>query len=157
MRSPYFQIPPYKDGLRADYISGVWVPVNSLTFKDGLQDRQGFMAVVWIAAFVTFIVFSRRANFRPGSWCYDGLLKYVPNFGYFCWKIQPLVITPTVLLHLADAVYMERSRLQRHSVKAFGTVWWLWIIGTFVEGIGAFLRFDEIVQEEEQRKAKVKH
>ncbi len=85
------------------------------------------------------------------------MLKYVPNFGNFCWKIQPLLITPMALLHSAEAVYMERSRLQRHTVKMFGRVWWMWILSTFVEGVGAFLRFDEVVKEEEQRKAKAKH
>ncbi len=129
---------------------------STVTVKEYTRPR-GFMAVVWIAAFVTFIAFSRRANFRPGSWCYDGLLKYVPNFGNFCWKIQPLLITPMALLHSAEAVYMERSRLQRHTVKMFGRVWWMWILSTFVEGVGAFLRFDEVVKEEEQRKAKAKH
>lgn len=62
-----------------------------------------------------------------------------------------------VMLHAAEMVYMERSRLKRHTVRAFGRVWWLWVCSTFVEGYGAFLRFDEIVKEEEEKKAKAKH
>ncbi len=129
---------------------------STVTVKEYVRPR-GLMAVVWIVVFVTFLAFSRRANFRPGSWCYDGLLSYVPSFGNFCWRIQPLVFYPMVVLHAAEATYMERTRLQRHTVKVFGRVWWMWISSTFVEGIGAFLRFDEVVREEEQRKAKARH
>lgn len=129
---------------------------STVTVKEYTRPR-GFMSVVWVAAFVTFLAFSRRANFRPGSLCYDGLLHYVPGFNNFCWKIQPLVIYPMVVLHAAEALYMERSRLARHTVKAFGRVWWMWIFSTFVEGVGAFLRFDEVVREEEQKKAKARH
>jgi len=129
---------------------------SAVTVKKYTPPR-GFMAIVWIASFVTFIAFSRRANFRNGSWCYDGLLKYVPSFGDFCWRIQPLVLYPMVVLHATEAVYMERSRLRRHTVRAFGRVWWTWLFSTFVEGIGAFLRFDQTVKEEEERKAKARH
>lgn len=129
---------------------------SSVTVKK-FTPPQGFMVVVWAAAFLTFIAFSQRSNFRPGSWCYLWVLRYVPSFSNFCWRIQPLVFYPMVLLHTVEMVYMERSRLQRHTVRVLGRVWWLWMFSTFVEGIGAYIRFDKVVREEEQKRAKAQH
>lgn len=129
---------------------------SSITVKRYKRPR-GFWAVVWVAAFVTFLAFSRRANFRPGSVLFDGSLYRVPGFAGFCWRIQRLVIWPMVVLHAGEALYMARGRLERHAVRMFGVVWWLWVGSTFVEGYGASVRFDEVVREEEERRKGAKH
>lgn len=67
------------------------------------------------------------------------------------------MIVPMVVLHLCEAAYMVRGRLERHSVRWLSGVWWLWAASAFLEGWGSFVRFDEVVREEEERREKVKH
>ncbi len=118
---------------------------------------QGFLAVVFVLCSLTFIGFSRRSNFQPGSLLYDTLLRHVDMFANFCFTIQPVLISTMVVLHLGEAVYMARTRLRRHSVPTLSRLWWTWMLSTFVEGKGAFIRIDRIVKEEERKKASAKH
>ena len=117
----------------------------------------GFMLVVFVACILTFINFSRRSNFERGSLLYETILKYVPWFAKFCWNIQPLVIYPMVLLHGSEAIYMARGRLVKHNVPLASPLWMEWVMSTFIEGYGSFVRFDDAVKKEEKRRANAKH
>lgn len=129
---------------------------SSITVKRYKEPR-GWMMAMMVAVCVTFVVFSRRSNFRPGNILYDTLLGYVPMFAGFCWKIQPVVIFPMVVIHTAEVIYMQTSRLEKHTVKMFSLVWWKWLVSAFAEGFSSFWRFDEVVREEEAKKAAAKH
>ena len=118
---------------------------------------RGWMTAVMVVCALTFLAFARPGNFVPGALLYDTLLKYVPGFAKFCWRVQPLVIYPMVALHVYEAMHMERSRLRKHTVRMLSRTWWKWMVSTFVEGAGAFVRFDEVVREEEETRAKAKH
>ena len=118
----------------------------------------GFMTVVMVACLLTHISFCRRANFEPGSVFYDTLLlKHVPRFADFCWTIQPLLFLPNYLLHGTEAAWMVKSRLEKHTVRMFSRVWWMWVLSCFAEGYGSFVRFDECVSEEKAKKEGMKH
>lgn len=117
----------------------------------------GFYLVVFFAAGLTMLTFSRRSNFLPRSLLYDGLLHYVPRFAGFCHMIQPLLLPVVLAIHFAEAARMATSRLRRHGVRRDGRLWWVWVASTFVEGYGAFMRFDDIVREERERKEKKGH
>lgn len=52
---------------------------------------------------------------------------------------------------------MARSRLRRHQTPRLGRVWWLWVVDTFFEGFGSFLRFDQAVEEVRAKMAKATH
>ncbi|MCJ1280831.1 hypothetical protein MMC26_000148 [Xylographa opegraphella] len=116
---------------------------------------------VWIIApFLvagTMTAFSKRSNFEPGSFLYDYLLKSVPDFAKFCHTIQPYLLPGVIMIHTTEAAHMASSRLDKHSVPRFGALWWKWVISTFFEGIDAFKRFDRIVADQEDLKAKLKH
>ena len=118
---------------------------------------RGWMTGVMVICALTFLAFARRGNFVPGSLLYDGLLRYVPGFATFCWTVQPLFFYPMFAGHVAEAVHMERSRLRKHTVRMFSRTWWMWVVSNFVEGWGAFVRFDEVVREEEEKREKAKH
>lgn len=118
---------------------------------------RGWMTGIMVVCALTFLAFARRGNFVPGSLLYDGLLGYVPGFANFCWTVQPFVFYPMLAGHLAEALHMERSRLRKHTVRMFSRTWWMWEVSNFVEGLGAFVRFDEVVREEEEKRAKAKH
>ena len=129
---------------------------SSITVKR-YKEPKGLMAIIMWAACVTFVVFSRRAHFIPGSYFYDLVLGHVPSFAVFCWNIQPLVFFPMVVIHTAEAVQMQRSRLEKHTVRLFSSVWWKWMFSAFTEGYTSFRRFDEVIGEEEAKKAAAKH
>ena len=121
------------------------------------KEPSGFMAVVFIAAAISFALFSKRSNFEPGSFLYNHVLRYAPGFAKWCYKIQPLLIILMVTIHGGEAVYMVTGRLKKHSVPRFGMLWWKWMLSTYIEGVGAFVRFDRIIKEEEEKKLKAKH
>lgn len=104
------------------------------------------MTIIMVACALTYIAFCRRGNFEPGSLLWGALLRYVPRFGEFCWRVQPLVFYPMVVLHAGEAGYMVLSRLERHSVRWGSGVWWMWVGSAFLEGWGSFVRFDEGVR-----------
>lgn len=118
---------------------------------------RGFLAVVFIASATTFVCFSQRSNFLPGSFLYDYIFGHVPRFAKFCYDIQPLVLYPMLAIHLSEAVWMERTRLRKFNVPRFSKLWWQWLSSTFIEGVGAFKRFDRIVREEMAKKEAKKH
>ncbi|MCJ1246318.1 hypothetical protein MMC30_003524 [Trapelia coarctata] len=117
----------------------------------------GLFIVVPITVACTFAAFFLRSNFQPGSYLYDYLLEPFPLFARFCYTIQPLLLPLIVAIHSAEATFMASMRLEKHSVPLFSLLWWQWIVNCFFEGYGSFVRFDGIVKEEEQLKAKAKH
>ena len=129
---------------------------SNITVKKYKPPR-GFMAVVFVACLLTFISFCRRANFEPGSVSYDTLLKHIPSFAKFCWTIQPLLFWFMVVLHGYETVRMVKTRLEKHTVRMFSRVWWMWLLSCSVEGFGSYVRFDECVREEQAKKEGMKH
>ena len=129
---------------------------SNITVKQYKPPR-GFMTAVFVACLLTFITFCRRANFEPGSIFYDTLLKYVPNFAKFCWTYQPLGFGLMVAMHAGETVWMVKSRLEKHTVRTFSRVWWMWVLSCFVEGTGSFIRFGECVEEEKAKREGMKH
>jgi len=129
---------------------------SNITVKK-FRGPKGVMGVVFVAAAVTFVVFSKRSNFEPGALVYDTVMRHVPNFNKFCHTIQPLVLYPMIALHSWEAYNMDQTRLEKHSIPRFSKLWWKWIFMTFIGGIGLFKSFDSIVEEEEAKNANAKH
>ena len=129
---------------------------SNITVKE-YKKPKGFLAVVFVSCAVTFVMFSKRSNFQPGSILYDNLLKYTPGFAGWCYKIQPMLLYPMLALHIGEAVYMAQNRMEKHSVPRFSKLWWKWVSSTFIEGVGSFMRLDRMVKEEEADKAKLQH
>ncbi len=129
---------------------------SDITVKKYKPPR-GFMTVVFVACALTQISFCRRTNFEPGSVFYDVLLKSVPGFANFCRIFQPVIFWLMTVLHMGEVVWMAKSRLEKHTVRMFSRVWWMWALSCYVEGIGSFIRFDECVREEKARKEGMKH
>ena len=129
---------------------------SNITVKK-YKKPKGFMSVVFASCAITYVMFCKRSNFQPGSLLYDYLLKHAPGFASWCYKIQPMLIYPMLAIHIGEASYMVQNRLEKHSVPRFSKLWWKWVLSTFIEGVGAFMRLDGIVKEEEINKAKLKH
>lgn len=105
---------------------------------------------------LTYIVFSRKANFRPGSLVHDNLLSFVPGFGEFCLKIQPILLVLMVGIHATETVFMAR-KLKRHGLTPSERIWWLWTGSCFVEGKTSFMRVDSLIEEKMKEREAKKH
>lgn len=58
-------------------------------------------------------------------------------------------------IHIAEGVWIHRSRLGKHGVKTGSVLWWKWALSTFWEGFGSVVRFDgEVRRLKEEEAAK---
>ena len=114
---------------------------SDITVKEYRRPR-GFLAVVFVTCAVTFAAFCRKSSFLPGSYLYEILLKYFPGFASFCAKIQPILFYTMVALHTGEAITMANTKLRKHSVPVACRLWWAWVLSTFIEGVGAFQRYN---------------
>ena len=108
--------------------------------------------ILWVC-----VTFSRRANFLPGSFYYQYFFGFVPSFAAFCHLIQPFLFYGVLAIHVMELFILMGPRLRKHTVRMFSGVWWLWILSNYIEGGGAVIRFDRLVKEEEDKRAKQKH
>ena len=111
-----------------------------------------YQITVFFAVLFGFFCFSSAANFRPGSWLTTTILAPVPPFARLLYQYQPLALVAMIVLHAWEALVMARTRLQKFNVPVGGRVWWMWVLSTFFEGFGAFLRFEEVIEEERRKK-----
>jgi hypothetical protein len=110
-------------------------PVSVKTFVA----PRGLHAVVWVVCATTFAMVVSEASVREGGWAYEGLLKWVPGLAGFTQWARVYVLLAMLLIHVTEA-YLMTKRMEKHSVKLFGAVWWAWVGTCFVEGYGAFQR-----------------
>ena len=110
----------------------------------------------------TWISFCYRPNLLPTApitpiyafWSLGGSWPALASFMHY---IQPLPITAMIVIHTAEAVHLARTRLRKHRVPTGSRLWWSWVISSFIEGLGAFQRFDAIVRSREEEKKHKKH
>lgn len=111
---------------------------------------RGQNAVVAVVLIVAYALFFRRSNFLPGSLVYDWLSPSGPVLAEYCYNIQPILFPGMVFLHAAEAYLLTARRLRRHRVPFMSGLWCIWMVSTLIEGVGAWRRFDEIVEEKEK-------
>jgi hypothetical protein len=95
---------------------------------------------------------------RPGTAAWTLLDKRFPYHGAegFAWIVKAIVF-PVLAIHISEAFWMARSRLAKYGIEAGSSLWLLWVLETFVEGIPAIWRFDGLVQEARKKKDGAKH
>ncbi|RMZ89452.1 hypothetical protein DV736_g3314, partial [Chaetothyriales sp. CBS 134916] len=125
-----------------------------------LPDR-AWMWVVMVLCAWTIVTFSPplRPLLRPESgsvisriWGLGGLANELAELAF---TASPVVWPLTVLIHTGEAAYMIRAKLRRYQVEPFSGVWLAWVVDCFLEGIGSFVRFNEMVgaiRDERKRK-----
>ncbi|KAH0363578.1 hypothetical protein KCU65_g7322, partial [Aureobasidium melanogenum] len=126
---------------------------SDITIKEFIAPT-GLYLVLFVIVSTTLVAFRTRTNFEPGTF----ISAVVPkSFARFCWTIQPLIWYGMLVIHGAETWNMARGRLRKHNVNIRSRVWWLWIATTFIEGVGAYNRFDKMVQKKRAEKDKQKH
>ncbi|KAK4228917.1 hypothetical protein QBC38DRAFT_473752 [Podospora fimiseda] len=112
-----------------------------------------------VLAYYFIYLFVQQGYFNDGTgvaqwldtyWLFPGILNGSKGFKWLTETIFWLVVG----IHVAEASWLERSRLSKFGVKRGGKVWWLWMGSCFVEGAMAFKRFDILVERERKVKGK---
>ncbi|KAF2749088.1 integral membrane protein-like protein [Sporormia fimetaria CBS 119925] len=104
---------------------------------------------------ITYALFCRSGNFRPGSVLFDNVLVRFPQFTNFCFSIQPYLFPIMIAIHSVEA-YMMAQKMKRHSVTPVQRPWWLWVGTCFVEGVTSFWRLGGLIDKKrKQKEAKV--
>ena len=83
----------------------------------------------------------QAARFFPGG---------APGFR----RLVDAIAVPVLAIHVAEAWWMDRSRLAAHGVARGSAVWWAWVGGCLVEGVTAFRRFDRVVAALEEERGR---
>lgn len=63
----------------------------------------------------------------------------------FVWLVEALFL-PVLAIHVAEAWWMDRSRLAPAGVARGSRVWLLWVVNAFLEGVPAYRRWDRVVK-----------
>lgn len=113
----------------------------------GYRAPRGGHAVAFALCASVYILFSRRANFLPGSLVYDSLMHKVPTLAAYCHDFQPLAFFGFLGIHLMESGLLALTRLRKHRVPFMSGVWFAWVISTVVEGMTAWQRIDWMVKE----------
>ncbi|KAK1772291.1 hypothetical protein QBC33DRAFT_553747 [Phialemonium atrogriseum] len=69
-------------------------------------------------------------------------------------RLVDAIAAPVLAIHVAEAWWMDRSRLAAHGVARGTAVWWAWVGGCLVEGVTAFRRFDRVVAALEEERGR---
>lgn len=126
---------------------------SDITIKEVVPPH-GFYALDFLVVAATFVAYSQRWWFGHGQI----VERYLgSSFAKFCWVIQPWLISAMLLIHGAEAVWLARSYLSKHSVNIRSAVWWQWVFFGFMEGQFAFWRFHDLVRRKRAEKEKQKH
>ncbi|KZF19837.1 hypothetical protein L228DRAFT_250264 [Xylona heveae TC161] len=142
--------------VKMDKDATIGLGLSDVTVKEYRRPK-GFHAVIFTVCFATYVAFSRRSNFIPGSLLYDLFLQGFPAFGKWLYTIQPLLIVTMVAIHVFEVTWLARTRLRVHNVPVTSKLWWIWMASCFIEGFGSFQRFDDIVYETRKAKESQKH
>jgi hypothetical protein len=132
---------------------------SKVTLKTYLPPTNTLHRTMGVLTCLTLLAFCWRPNLTPNtfSMLFGPLPQIFPGWFSFCYTIQPFVFWGMVLIHGAEAWYLDRTRLSRHSVPRGSVLWCTWMVSAILEGFGNFQRVDEWVHEEEMRKARQKH
>lgn len=111
----------------------------------------GVTAVTFTVCLTAYVLFCRRSNFLPGSLVYDWVFAKAPAAAESCYNIQPLLFPGLLASHTLESVLLAFKRLRRHQVPALSGVWCAWMVSTFIEGFGAWQRFDGMIKEKQRK------
>ncbi|POS73113.1 hypothetical protein DHEL01_v208494 [Diaporthe helianthi] len=83
----------------------------------------------------------------PGSptWTALEAVRFPRGPVAFIWLVEVLFL-PVLAIHVAEAWWMDHSRLAPARVPRGSRVWLLWVANAFLEGIPAYRRWDRTVK-----------
>lgn len=85
----------------------------------------------------------RAGLVKPGTapWRLLEAVRFPGGPAMFTWLTETIFV-PVVAIHVAEAWWLDRTRLAPAGVKRLSVDWLLWMSSCFIEGVPSFLRFD---------------
>ncbi|APA12285.1 hypothetical protein SS1G_10702 [Sclerotinia sclerotiorum 1980 UF-70] len=106
--------------------------------------------LIFGACLMTIVIFVTQSHIVPGTYFYDNVLRWFPGgAATFVW-ISAKIAIPTIVIHVAEAFWMDRSRLMKYNVQRGSSVWWKWMTSCLIEGIGSFARVDAMIKQQKK-------
>ncbi|KAG4029295.1 hypothetical protein MFRU_016g00520 [Monilinia fructicola] len=113
-----------------------------------------FHRVVFALCFMTMVVFVTKSYIVPGTFVHDDVLPWFPGGAQtFLW-ISDKIAIPTIMIHVAEVLWMDRSRLAKYNVRRGSSLWWKWMASCLIEGYGSFARIDAMIKEQKKKDLK---
>lgn len=88
----------------------------------------------------------------PGSQIWKLLTQYFPGGAEQALWMARTLVPLLALAHAGEVVLFDQLRMQRHGVRRWSRVWWMWEISCAVEGIRAWKRIDRVVKHKKMGK-----
>jgi len=145
---------------------GIMMPEHGSAKRDGgktkleryIPPKTLFQRSIFLAALGTyFLIISRISGYLgSGTFFYNHIASFWPvgqtamtRSENFLWTLDRVAV-PMILLHVGEAVALERLRLRRYGVQRGSRLWWAWVCSTFVEGYGSWDRIANEVRRTEK-------
>jgi hypothetical protein len=140
-----------------DRVSRAALDISDIRITEYERPQSFFQFFVLAGCLLAFTVFSTMHMIVPGTFVYDRVLPWFPGGPeWFLWLVNAIAL-PVVAIHLAEAWWLDRSRLRKHGVERGTALWWKWICSCFMEGRGCFVRIDATVKRKRAEADKAKH
>lgn len=118
---------------------------------------RGFDYVPFLGVVFYFVCATGLPWVVPGSLPWAVLETVFPGGPeWFRWTVKT-IFWPVMGIHIAEAVWVDQSRLQKHGVARWSWLWWAWTSGIFFEGVTAWGRLDRMIAEKTAEKEAKKH
>jgi hypothetical protein len=119
-------------------------PSSNITLTE-YAPPQGFGAFVFGAVLFYFFSHATLPWVQPGTAAWSIVSTIFPGGPLrYRWVVKS-IFWPVIMLHTAEAVIMDLTRLRKHGVSRGSRVWWLWVTNCWVEGITTFKRIDGVI------------
>ncbi|KAG6360391.1 hypothetical protein INS49_011449 [Diaporthe citri] len=91
------------------------------------------------------LVYSKLVTPESPAWRALEAVRFPQGPVGFIWLVEALFM-PVLAIHVAEAWWMDRSRLAPAGVARGSRVWLLWVCNAFLEGVPAYRRWDRVVK-----------
>lgn len=140
--------------MHQECLAGLDLSGVGITTYVGPQSLLDYLVVSLVV--VSVLSFSRRANFRAGSYLYEiCALRTVPKLAAICFVIQPWFIPALVCVQIAQGWRMASTRSRRYGITRWSRLWWMWVASCFLDGHRSLQRFDELARSKELEKEQI--
>ncbi|KAK2071886.1 hypothetical protein P8C59_006274 [Phyllachora maydis] len=110
---------------------------------------QGFDRVVFgsVVMFFSLAAMVGLGYLEPGTaaWRFLEGMRLPRGPAGLRWLVN-LIALPTLFIHIAEVLWLDRSRLVPHGVERGSRVWFLWLGAVFFDGVCTYKRFDRHVK-----------
>jgi hypothetical protein len=131
--------------------------LSSIRITSYLPPRKPVHVFVFGICSVMYIVFATKHKLVPGTWFYDNILLYWPGGPEaYLWFLKTIFF-PVLAIHFGEVFLLDRTRLRKYGIQRGTLLWWKWVGSNFIEGYGAFQRFDQEVQRKKKEAEKAQH